>query len=226
MRLMYDSTDVAAIPAAARMVAGYIDGRYVTVPQLLARFPNAQVVRITVTGIAGAHVADVENGDLTPEQGAAWAAAEVRAHRKPSIYCNASTWPAVRAALAQQLAGGSVYFWIADYDNDPTIPAGAIAKQYSTNVAANLDTSNVAAYWPGVDPHPPTGDDMAALMQIHGKPDVWFIAGQPPTRWHVPDQPTRDLLAMSLSRDGITPAPVLEVNAPQAGALLQLPEVK
>lgn len=227
MRLMYDSTTIDAIPAGARLVAGYLDGDYPTYPQLAVRFPTATRVSITVTGLLFAQVADVETGDLSPASGARWAARKLERGEHPSLYCNLSTWPVcIRALQAIGLTSADASWWIAHYDDDPTIPPGAIAKQYSNDQTANLDTSNVAAYWPGIDLHPPTGDDMAALMRIHGKPEVWLLSGQPPTRWHVPDQPTRDLLAMSLSRDGVTPAPVLEVNTPEAGALLALPEIR
>ena len=45
------------------------------------------------------------------------------------MYCSLSTWPAVRSAFSS--AGvDEPHYWIAHYDGDPTIPDGAIAKQY------------------------------------------------------------------------------------------------
>lgn len=154
-RIMFDSIDVANFPANPQMVAGYVDGRWPNLTALQTRFPNAVHVSITTsyTGTPGAHVIDCETGDSTPQTAAAWAKAELAAGRLPAIYCNGSTWPAVKAEVAalgitEQMADR---YWIAAYDGVATIPAGAIAKQYRSDTAQNLDYSVVADYWPGVD---------------------------------------------------------------------------
>lgn len=152
MRTMYDSISVDAIPADAQMVAGYVDGRWPTFTALETRFPHATRVSITVLGTAGANVADCETGDLTPQGAAGWAARELAAHRRPTIYCNANTWPTVEKTL-----GGiapHVSIWLADYDGVADVPAGTVAKQYRSDTAQNLDYSVVVDYWPGVDPLP------------------------------------------------------------------------
>jgi hypothetical protein len=79
----------------------------------------------------------------------------------PTIYCNASTWPAVRAAFAAANVA-EPHYWIAKYDGDPTIPAGAVAKQYRGDVAPGYDVSSVVDYWPGVDPAPTNPGGTAA----------------------------------------------------------------
>lgn len=102
MSTMYDSVNASAIHGAIsspEIVAGYIDGRYAWAASDWSLFPEAQHVTITVFGQAGANVADCETGDLTPSQAATWAEAEINAGRTPTIYCNASTWPSVTAAL-------------------------------------------------------------------------------------------------------------------------------
>jgi hypothetical protein len=148
---MVDAVNVAKIPADAAMVAGYVDGHYVTVPALRKRFPGALVVTITVTGnTLDAHVADVEAGDLTPEHGAAWARDKIAAGHHATLYCSESNWPSVRAEVKNLgLPRRRVSYWVASYDNDPTIPRGAVAKQFSTG---DYDTSNVGDRWPGVIP--------------------------------------------------------------------------
>lgn len=151
MRTMYDSTDINAIPADATMVAAYMDGAFMNEDAARARFPNATIVRITVFGAPDVHVIDCETRDATPQQAANWARQEANAGRSPTIYCNYSTWSQVQACDPP----ANVSYWVARYDNDPTIPIGAVAKQYSSDVQANLDTSSVLDFWPGVD----TGDN-------------------------------------------------------------------
>lgn len=149
MGVMYDAVNVNAIPAGATLVAGYVDGRYQTIPALRARFPAATIVEITVTGKPGVRVCDCETGDLTPRSAAGWARRELAAGRRPTIYCNTSTWPAVRAALGDR--AGRVDWWVAHYDNSPAIPAGAVAKQYKNG---SYDTSATVPGWPTAQPAP------------------------------------------------------------------------
>jgi hypothetical protein len=105
-------------------------------------------------------VLDVESGDATAAQAVTWCTETMKdvSNSLLTVYCDAANWQAVRAAFSA--AGVSEpNWWIAAYDNSPTIPAGAIAHQYASNDA--YDTSVVADYWPGVDPVPvPPEDDM------------------------------------------------------------------
>lgn len=149
-RTMYDSTTMANIPDAAAMVAAYVDGRYANVPEARARFPHAVVAEIAVSASTDAgQILDVEQYDAAPTEAPGWVQRRRAAGVDPSVYCNSSTWPAVRAAFAAA-AVAEPHWWIAQYDNDPTIPAGAVAKQYQD--AGPYDISSVADYWPGIDP--------------------------------------------------------------------------
>jgi hypothetical protein len=156
-RTMYDAVTSSNIPAGATMVAGYADGLYANVPAMRARFPHATVVTIAVRWTTKAQVLDVETGDATPAQAVQWCTRTMAAtpNGQLTVYCNSSTWPSVRAAF--RAAGVTEpNYWIAQYDGDPTIPAGAVAKQYRD--PGPYDLSSVADYWPGVDPLPE--DDM------------------------------------------------------------------
>lgn len=166
---MYDSTNIGDIPKTAGMIAVYADGRYEgTEAAARARFPHALLVTITVRGEADRNVCDCETGDLTPAEAARWAKAEIAAGRHPTIYCSDSPWPSVKAAVhAAGIDAKDVSWWIAHYDGDPTIPVGAVAKQYEGspgNSPGHYDLSSVADYWPGVDPAPkprtPLSDDL------------------------------------------------------------------
>lgn len=149
MRTMYDSVNPNSIPANANIVAGYVDGLYAW--KSWARFPNAIKVRIAVFASTNdGHVLDIETGDATPAQGPGWVIMRRKAGIDPTVYCNASTWSAVRAAF--QAAGvAQPHYWIAEYPgNGPVIQAGAIAHQYQD--VGPYDLSVVADYWPGIDP--------------------------------------------------------------------------
>lgn len=151
-RTMYDGITVANLPATATMVAGYVDGLYSNIAALAARFPNATRVPIAVfPSTDDGIVLDVETGDATPAQAPGWVQMRRSHGVDPTVYCNSDTWPAVRQAFA---AAGvpEPHYWIAAYDNNPTIPAGAVAKQYQSTDP--WDASVVADYWPGIDSAP------------------------------------------------------------------------
>lgn len=161
-RTMYDSVTPAAIPSTATMVAGYVDGLYANVNAMRSRFPKAKLVEIAVSSHTDAgQVLDVETGDATPTGAVSWVQMRRRAGADPTVYCNSSVWPSVRAAFSAAKVS-QPHYWVANWDGNPTIPAGAVAKQYkdSKMVGHNYDVSVVADYWPGVDvpvanPQPP-----------------------------------------------------------------------
>lgn len=153
---MFDTVTAARLPADAELVAAYVDGTYANEAEVRARCPQATVVTITTRppGHPGANVADVETYDFTPEQGAAWAARELAAGRQPTLYCNRSTWPAVRYQVRAHGVAGRVSYWIAHYDGRAELIPGAVAKQYLERHDQNLDYGIAADFWPGVDPAP------------------------------------------------------------------------
>lgn len=168
MRTMYDAVTAANIlkkDPQPVLVAGYID-RIVLAPWSAADwalFPDARKVTIVKkASTRDGHVLDVEPGDATPEQAPGWAAQRrADGFAYPTIYCNRSTWPAVKAAFAAQGVAAPLY-WIATASGRPEIPDGAIAAQYLLDVAPGIDISVVADYWPGVDPAPGTPGGPAA----------------------------------------------------------------
>lgn len=160
-------TPLNIAPGRVQLAAGYINGRYAWRPADWARFPNAVHVEISVLAAdARGHVLDVESGDATPAEAVRWVQARRASGADPSVYCNVAAWPAVKAAF-QGAGVAEPHYWIAHYDGDPTIPAGAVAKQYLGDVAPGIDISSVADYWPGVDPEADmafTGDDFVHFM--------------------------------------------------------------
>lgn len=168
MRTMYDAVTAANIVKKDQrpaLVAGYID-RIKLAPwsaEDWALFPDARKVTIVKkASTRDGHVLDVEPGDATPEQAPGWAAQRrADGFAYPTIYCNRSTWPAVKKAFADQRIDPPLY-WIATATGRPEIPDGAIAAQYLLDVAPGIDISVVADYWPGVDPAPGGNGGLAA----------------------------------------------------------------
>lgn len=167
-RTMYDAVNAENLPSTSALIGAYCNGLYTNMVQVMLRFPRAVVVKISVyaTRDAGT-VLDVENGNARPDEAPGWAAKRRLAGVDPTVYCNISTWSAVQQAFAAQ-GVPQPHYWIAHYDGDPTIPPGAVAKQYQNGSA--YDTSSVADYWPGVDPVqeddvPYTPDQMIGFAQ-------------------------------------------------------------
>jgi hypothetical protein len=155
-RTMADSTAAADLPVGRDLYAAYVDGSTRNVDAVRARFPGKTVVTITVLG-GDADVADVETGDLTPTSVVAWVKRQRAAGKDPTVYTLEGWWSTVRAAF--HAAGVTEpHWWLANYDNNPTLPAGAVAKQYANPplTGGHFDASVVADYWPGVDPAPVT----------------------------------------------------------------------
>lgn len=154
MRIMYDGVTPTNLPASAAMVAGYINGPYAWTQAEWDRFPNAIKVQISVRAAdRRGHVLDVESGANmpTPADAPPWVAARRAAGADPTVYCQASSLATVRAAF-QSAKVAEPHYWIAKYDGDDTIPAGAVAKQWLNQ--PGYDRSSVADYWPGVDAPP------------------------------------------------------------------------
>jgi hypothetical protein len=140
---MYDAVTVENIPAGALAVAGYVNGRYQTVSALRARFPHAHLFTIAVNIGADADCLDVETGDATPAQAPEWVRRQLGAGlRRPCIYANRSTMPAVWAALhAAGIERNHVRLWVADWTEEPHIPTGYDACQWHGGMTVPFDES-------------------------------------------------------------------------------------
>lgn len=153
-RTMYDAVTLSNVPTSSpQMVAGYVNGLYANMGELRSRFPNAVHVGITITASHNsldAPVLDVETGDATPSQAVGWAQRQRSLGGDPTCYCNTSTWPDVISAF-RSAGVAQPHYWVAQYDGDPTIPGGAVAKQYRGDVSPGYDVSSVVAFWPGID---------------------------------------------------------------------------
>jgi len=166
LRTMYDgiNSDASVIPTSAQLVGGYVDGNYVWSAADWNRFPHSIHVGIAVKSTTNAGVVlDVEKGNATPAESVDWVLLRRKAGVDPTVYCSQSEWPTVRAAFqARKVA--EPHYWVANYNKDKTIPAGAIAHQYESDT--RWDISSVADYWPGVDAPPTTFQEEDVAQQI------------------------------------------------------------
>lgn len=160
--VMYDAVNVDAIPNNATMVAGYLDGGYVTWPELVRRFPHARHVSITVTGDVVADVIDVESGDASPQKAVAWARM-MRSHRRcPIVYTSSSNLGNVAEAFRAEREADPFY-WVADWTGVPHLYPGSVATQYASPSVPPAgrtilyDLSLVSPNWPDAAPTKGTG---------------------------------------------------------------------
>jgi hypothetical protein len=120
---MYDDINVSLIPVSAVAVAGYVDGRWPTYSQLVAKFPHAKFkLSIAVFSRDNAQALDVEPGDATIAEAAAWVKRQhARGVKTPDVYTSASWGEKLIGTLT---AAGLVYgkdyrWWSAHYTGQP-----------------------------------------------------------------------------------------------------------
>lgn len=170
MRTMLDGIIVGNVTGAitkqrATIAAGYVNGTWPDYDQIVAKTPSLLHLSITVNALdTDALCLDVEDKDATPSEAPGWVL-EVRAKGKvPWVYMNESTWPAVRQAFHDANVA-EPHYWVANYDGDPTIPAGAVAKQHTTTLG--YDISSVVEFVDGFDTDPFKGhSDMEEDMPM------------------------------------------------------------
>lgn len=123
----YDAVNADAVPQAADAVAGYVDGRFRSLPALRRRNPGALWLSICVGVASQAMVLDVEAGDATPDAAVEWIKEmHGRGVQRPCIYCSLATVPALEAVLrAHQLARNSIRLWTAHWTGKAHICSNA-----------------------------------------------------------------------------------------------------
>jgi hypothetical protein len=130
---MYDSVSPSAIPSISQAVAVYANGRFAAQPSQVGQ--RGLVLWIDTQGSdTNANVLDVEPGDATPSQAAAWVAQKLDAspNSVAIVYTMRSEWPAVQAdinALPWWMPSHTRY-WIADPTGVPHIVPGSQATQW------------------------------------------------------------------------------------------------
>lgn len=126
---MYDSVNVAAIPAGATMVAGYVSGE-VTWPALVARFPKARKVSITITPAMQADVFDIESGAGTPAQVPQWVLDMRALRRRPIVYTTRDVWNSAVVPACRAAGVAVPFWWCAGWTGTPYLEPGSCATQW------------------------------------------------------------------------------------------------
>jgi hypothetical protein len=233
-RTMFDGITPGSVPAGAQLYAAYLDGNWADFAALVAKFPAAIGVPISVSAsYNGGIVLDVETGDATPTEAVVWVLMRRAAGVDPTVYCNTSTWPEVRTAFEVHDVP-EPHYWVANYSfgSNPAIPAGAVALQYADK--GGYDVSVVADYWPGVDPVPSTqgvtmtpAQETTLLEQVGNLYAATFLGG-PSMNPAAPGEPGNsivDTLTYLVTQAGKPPVAV-DAAAVAAALVPLLPTVK
>lgn len=121
--VMYDTVTLGVVPASPQAVAGYVGGSWPTYAGLVKDFPHARHVSIAVNAGEVADCLDVENGDATVGQAAAWFHRQTaRGLKRPIIYTSISNAAALEQTLAAAgIARDAFLLWSAHYTLKPHI---------------------------------------------------------------------------------------------------------
>jgi hypothetical protein len=145
---IYDSVTPSSIPAG-KNVAVYGNGAYQASWSDVAG--RGKVLWIDVHGNnTGCDALDVEPGDATPAEAAAWVKAKLSSqpNSKPIVYTMRSWWPAVTASM-NSLPGwmhSHVKYWIADPTGYEHILPGADATQWYWGKSVDITTAK-PGFW-------------------------------------------------------------------------------
>jgi len=156
---IYDSVVPEGIPAGARIILGYVDGHWPNYDRMKIVHPHAYIIPITVLGKPGIRIADCEPGNLSPEHAAKWANNELKAGRKPTIYCSISTKPEIVKELEKLKISPSAVDWFGAHwsfvghtpTSTPQVPTGYVALQFAAEIPHNghaYDESVTNGSWP------------------------------------------------------------------------------
>lgn len=157
MITMFDSIDIAALPAGAPAYAGYVNGAWPTFSTLLRVFPGAHLLDIAVTADADATCLDVEKGDATNADVYGWfTRQQARKAWRPVLYTSASNVDSLAATMtANGFPRTSYRLWSAHYGAGEHICGPAACKltryacdgtQWTDNaLGRNLDQSVLAS---------------------------------------------------------------------------------
>jgi hypothetical protein len=151
---MFDDTQVGLIPPNPEAVAGYVDGQYANYGRMLAAFPHARHLGITISalGIQG-RIIDCEQGDAAPDQVAAGIKRRLDAGVwRPGCYAGAGNWTIIRPQIITLGIPRSAYVeWLADWAYFPELLGGYDIQQYTNRaLGRSLDESlALSTVWPG-----------------------------------------------------------------------------
>ena len=166
---VYDSVNVAAIPADAQVILGYVDGADPEIAgnyaAVVKRFPHAHVVSVTTTGRNRAMMCDCEKYDLSPAMVRTWADNDLYLGPLPLVYSSVSRYSRVRSAMTPL----QWTWWAADWTGTPHLVDRSSATQYADPATSGGDY-DLSVMMPGLfeflfgtPPPPPRKADMILI---------------------------------------------------------------
>lgn len=216
---MFDSVDLDQIPASPQAVACYVNGRFANSAEARDRFPHAHILTIAISADADADVLDIETGDATPAQAAAWFLRQkARGVNRPCLYASASVMDTqvIPTLDAAGIGPREIRLWSAHYTHTPHIcgprSCGAVSAdmdgtQWTDRAdGRNLDQSLLRPDFFAV-PAPP-----ARPATVPSGPREWTTAGQ-------------SSLAELAREHGAQPSTVLRLTAEHSPGAVYPPEV-
>ena len=230
---MYDSVDLSMIPGDAQAVGAYVDGKWATYTAAKAKFPKADILSIAVFAADDADCLDIETGDATPVQAAAWMLRQfTRKVARPCLYASASTMTQIITAMdAAGVSRSDLRLWSAHYtgvahicgpQTCKLIPVAADGTQWTDQaLGKNLDESLLADDFFGVKVNPvvtysPVTSQLPTLSAGMKDSDLthWYIRrlqailnyvyGYPTSITGTYDAMTASSVKMLQARDGLT----------------------
>lgn len=154
----YDAASAGNVPAGADAVAGYVDGRFRSLPDLRRMHPGVPWLSICVAVSSQAMVLDVEAGDATPGAAAEWVKAQHgRGVKRPAIYCSLTVVPALELELrALSIRRNQIRLWTAHWTGRAHICSNECgvtmeerpgATQYQNDVGHGYDLNLTSTGW-------------------------------------------------------------------------------
>lgn len=191
--LFFDDVEPDLLPAGYDAYAGYVDGIYENISQIKARFPSAFILTIAVKSADIADVLDIESGDATNADAAAWFKRALAAGiTKPCFYTEASNVNALVDVLTSAGIPRTAYkLWSAHYAQGNHIcgpntckatTVACDATQFTNNAnGKSLDESAaLTSFFTLVTPPAPTGnptltegDTGASVKTLQERLNVW-----------------------------------------------------
>lgn len=134
---MFDAINVPSLPSGGGFCyAGYVGGYWPTYNTLVATFPGHSILSIAINSSENAECLDIENGDATPADAAAWFARQKAAGvTRPCLYSSVSEMPQVIADLnAAGVARDGYRLWCAHWGDGAHICGPSSCNQISIDV--------------------------------------------------------------------------------------------
>jgi hypothetical protein len=148
MGTFYDSAS-GTFPAGTTEVALYRNGLYAFPPSEVSKLWRIRWIDVDGDNPAGCSILDIETGDASPGMIPGWCSERDKAVQDSlfRLYCNLSTWPAVKAIVrtlpyAQKRR---VRYWIANPTGVRHLVPGSSATQYEWG--ENTDTNIYSDAW-------------------------------------------------------------------------------